>query len=86
MPHSAKGTPCSSATRSTPFCAAVSKDEGATWGLSKTLADDPDGWYCYTAIEFVGDRVLLAHCAGDSKVGRLNRTSLTSFDVAWLYR
>lgn len=70
----------------TPLCAAVSKDEGATWGPSKTLADDPDGWYCYTAIEFVGDRVLLAHCAGDSKVGRLNRTSFTSFDVAWLYR
>jgi sialidase-1 len=72
--------------RRTPLSVALSKDEGETWGPSKTLAGDPDGWYCYTAIEFVADRVLLAHCAGDPKVGRLNRTSITSFDVAWLYR
>jgi hypothetical protein len=72
--------------RRTPFTVAVSKDEGETWVLRKVLDDDPDGWYCYTAIEFVNDRVLLAHCAGDSKVGRLNRTRITAFDVAWLYR
>jgi hypothetical protein len=70
----------------TPFTVAVSKDEGETWGNRKTLDDDPDGWFCYTAIEFVNERVLLAHCAGDSKVGRLNRTRITTFDVQWLYR
>jgi hypothetical protein len=70
----------------TPFSVAVSRDEGKTWGPSKTLDDDPDGWYCYTAIEFVDERVLLAHCAGDSKVGKLNRTRLTTFDVLWLYK
>ncbi len=70
----------------TPFSVAVSKDDGLTWSPSKTLDDDADGWYCYTAIEFVNERVLLAHCAGDSKVGRLNRTRLTIFDTAWLYR
>jgi sialidase-1 len=70
----------------TPLRAAVSKDDGATWGPSKTLEDAADGWYCYTAIEVVGDRVLLAYCAGDSKVGRLNRTQITHFPVAWLYR
>ncbi len=70
----------------TPFCVAISKDEGKSWIKKKTLDDDPNGWYCYTAIEFVGDRVILAHCAGDAKVFRLNSTRLTSFDLSWLYK
>ena len=70
----------------TPFRVAISKDDGATWTNKKTLDDDPEGWYCYTAIEFVKGRVLLGHCAGDAKVGRLTRTRFTSFDVDWLYR
>jgi hypothetical protein len=70
----------------TPFTVAISRDEGGTWERVKTLEDDPDGWYCYTAIAFVGERVLLGHCAGDSKVGRLNLTQITSFDLDWLYR
>ena len=52
----------------------------------KPIDDDPDGWYCYTAITFVDDRVVLAHCAGDNKVGRLNLTQITSFDLGWLYQ
>jgi hypothetical protein len=70
----------------TPFSVAISRDEGETWEKVKTLDDDPDGTYCYTAIAFVADRVILAHCAGDSKVGGLSRTRITVFDVAWLYR
>jgi sialidase-1 len=70
----------------TPFNVAISKDEGVTWEKVKTLEGNPDGWYCYTAITFVGDRVLLGHCAGDTKVGRLNLTQITSFPIAWLYR
>jgi photosystem II stability/assembly factor-like uncharacterized protein len=69
----------------TPLSAAISRDEGTTWGATKTLDDNPDGWYCYTAIAFVGDRVLLGHCAGDSKIGRLNLTQITCFDVNCLY-
>lgn len=70
----------------TPLTVAISKDEGKTWEKVKTLEDDPDGWYCYTAIAFVGDQVLLGHCAGDKAVGRLNRTQITRFDLDWLYR
>ena len=72
----------------TPLSAAVSRDEGKTWGKSKTLYDNPRGWYCYTAIAFAGDRVLLGHCAGESGKGAsgLATTVVTSFDVEWLYR
>jgi Neuraminidase (sialidase) len=70
----------------TPFNVAVSRDDGRTWLPSNTLEDDPNGWYCYTAIAFVGGRVLLGHCAGDAQVGRLNLTQITAFDVDWLYR
>jgi len=70
----------------TPFHVAISKDEGKSWINVKTLEDRVDGWYCYTAIAFVKNRVLLGHCAGDAKVGRLNRTQITVFPVDFLYR
>ncbi len=69
----------------TPLNVAISRDEGKSWENVKTLADDPHGWYCYTAVEFVGDHVLLGHCAGDRRKGGLARTQVTRFPVAWLY-
>ena len=70
----------------TPFSIAISRDEGRTWASAKTLEDDPDGWYCYTAIHFEGKWILLGHCAGNSQLGRLNRTQITLVDLDWLYR
>lgn len=64
---------------------AISRDDGQTWENTKVLKDDPDGWYCYTAIVFRGDRVLLGHVAGDWDEGKLSTTQITSFDVDWLY-
>ncbi|MEW6303663.1 MAG: sialidase family protein [Verrucomicrobiota bacterium] len=73
------------AGKRTPLVAAISKDGGKTWPVRKLLEDDPDGWYCYTAIEFTKDNaVLLAYCAGDSKVGRLNRLRIRRVDLEWL--
>jgi hypothetical protein len=70
----------------TPQRVAVSKDDGVTWQPARTLDDDPNGWYCYTAIEFVGDDVLLAYCASDLKTSqRLADTQLRRFPVQWLY-
>ncbi len=57
----------------TPLVAAVSTDGGKSWPLVHPIEEDPDGWYCYTAMHFVDDAVLLGYCAGDSKVGGLNR-------------
>lgn len=49
----------------TPLSMAISRDEGTSWEDSITLFDNPNGWYCYTAIDFSGDSILLGHCAGD---------------------
>ncbi len=72
------------AGRRTPLCVAVSSDEGQTWGASRVIEADPDGWYCYTAIAFVKDRMLLAYCAGDKQVGGLNRLKVLAISKDWL--
>ncbi len=77
----------------TPYNVAISRDEGETWENIKTLENDPNGWYCYTAIEFVGNDVLLAHCAGwqprpEDAPGhetKLALTQLTRFPLSFLY-
>ena len=70
----------------TPLTVAISRDEGKTWEKAKNLANDPAGWYCYTAVEFVGDRVLLGYNAGGAGLKNLSRTVITYFDLDWLYR
>lgn len=68
----------------TPLVAGISRDGGQTWPIRRLLEDDPDGWYCYTAIHFVDDTVLLAYCAGDPKVGGLNRLRVRRISLEWL--
>ena len=71
--------------RRTPLCLAISKDEGRTWSKSRVIEGDPDGWYCYTAMAFVKNRVILAYCAGDRTVGGLNRLKVIALKRDWLY-
>ncbi|MGC9317724.1 MAG: sialidase family protein, partial [Armatimonadota bacterium] len=74
------------AGKRTPYTVAISRDEGQTWENVKVIDDDPMGWYCYTAMHFVDDHVLLGHCAGDRRVmGGLDLIQITIFDVDWLY-
>jgi predicted neuraminidase len=70
----------------TPFNLAISKDDGKSWEKIKSIESHPNGWYCYTAIEFVGDHVLLAHCAGDrvKSIG-LATTQITRLNYDWIY-
>jgi len=70
--------------RRTPLAVAVSSDNGQTWPDAKLIEDDPNSWYCYTAIYFVDDAVLLAYCAGDTKVGPLNRLRIRRIPLDWL--
>ncbi|MDB4583814.1 exo-alpha-sialidase [Draconibacterium sp.] len=70
----------------TPFNLAVSKDDGKGWNKIKTIESDPDGWYCYTAIEFVDDFVLLGHCAGNRQLfNGLETTRITRLSLDWVY-
>lgn len=64
-----------------PFNTAISKDEGKTWQHVRNIGSDPQGWYCYTAIEFTGDHVLLAHC----EFPGLNSLQVTRIPISWLY-
>lgn len=71
----------------TPFNIAISSDEGVSWKKIKTLQNDPDGWYCYTAIHFTKDGVLLGNCAGSrSKKTELSITDISLIDFDWIYQ
>ncbi|NOR74874.1 MAG: hypothetical protein GQ525_06925, partial [Draconibacterium sp.] len=70
----------------TPFNLAISEDEGKTWKKIKPVESDPAGWYCYTAIEFIDNYVLLGHCAGDTKTNDgLSATQVTRLSLDWIY-
>ncbi len=45
----------------TPLNIAISKDEGNTWIKNKILESDPQGSYCYNAIHFTGNGLLLGY-------------------------
>jgi predicted neuraminidase len=71
----------------TPLTAAISKDEGQTWESVKNVEDDPDGWYCYIAMHFVDDHVLLSNCAGSqSQKTHLDITKITRLSMDWIYK
>jgi Neuraminidase (sialidase) len=70
--------------RRTPLVSAISKDGGATWSPSRVIEGDPEGGFCYTAIHFVDDAVLLAYCAGDTRIGQLNRLRIRRIPLSAL--
>lgn len=45
----------------TPLCLAISRDEGKTWGNIEIVENDPLGSFCYPAIDFAGEHVLLGY-------------------------
>lgn len=78
------GLPPAERKARTPLSLSLSRDEGRTWTPSFALESDPRGWYCYTAMEYVGDDLLLAYVAGDQSPGkhlsasRVRRVSLSA--------
>lgn len=70
----------------TPLVAALSDDGGNTWHTKRVLEDDPNGWYCYTAMHFDGDYVLLGYCAGDRRTTNgLALTRVRRIPLQWFY-
>lgn len=80
-----RGIPDSLRGKRTPLVTTISRDEGQTWEHRRVLEDDPDGWYCYTAIHAEHDLVVLGYCAGNSQIGGLNLLQVTRVPVSWLY-
>ncbi|GAA5221512.1 hypothetical protein GCM10025777_21420 [Membranihabitans marinus] len=70
-----------------PFNIAISQNQGLTWKNVKTIHDDADGWYCYTAIHFINDKeFLLSYCAGNRPAGTgLSVTNISKFNTSYLY-
>jgi sialidase-1 len=65
----------------TPFNIAFSKDEGKTWLNNKILENNPEGSYCYPAIHYVDNEVLLSYYDW-STLG----TTILKFNSDWIYR
>ncbi len=55
----------------TPLTMAISKDDGSTWQAAVDVENDPGHGFCYTAIHFTDDAVLLAYCCGGGTRGVL---------------
>ncbi len=49
----------------TPYVLAVSRDDGCTFSEPMAFETEADAGYCYCAIHFLEDSLLLAYCAGN---------------------
>ncbi|MHB0939684.1 MAG: sialidase family protein [Armatimonadota bacterium] len=65
------GTQAGMGWRRNPLVTAVSSDEARTWTHKRVIECEPDHGYCYTAIHFVEDAVLLAYCCGGGQTSRV---------------
>lgn len=75
-----RSTPKSGGKR-TPLTMAISRDGGRTWQNPQPIRTAADGWYCYTAIHFVKNKVLLGFASGGSGLPGLSRMELVAFPL-----
>ena len=71
--------------RRAPLAVAFSTDNAKTWSPSQLIEDDLSGWYCYTAIHFTDDAVLLAYVAGNDEIGHLSRLRIRRLPLNLLH-
>jgi hypothetical protein len=76
---------CSQPPIRIPLAAAISRDGGRTWVNERLIEDRARHGFCYTAIAFAGERVLIAYCAHPSSYG-LQTTRISSFRIRDLYQ
>lgn len=85
-PFSSEANRFHPAGKRNPLCVAVSKDEGRSWSKSKIIEGNPDGWFCYTSITFLDDRVLLTYNSCVSKQWCMNRLKVAALSKDWFDR
>jgi sialidase-1 len=66
----------------TPLTAAVSRDEGGTWGPPRSLETDPHQTFAYTSVTFHRGRALLTYYVGDERTGRIS-SRFRSVPLSW---
>jgi sialidase-1 len=64
----------------TPLVLAWSRDEGATWERARVLEDDPARGFCYIALHFTREAILLAYCCGGRGGGVLQDSCIRLLD------
>ena len=65
----------------TPLSVAVSKDDGRTWIHVHDILEDPNGCYCYVAIAFVNNRILLGFSSTGKGLACLSQIELIDFPI-----
>jgi len=69
----------------TPLVVAISKDGGKTWPIRKMIeSEHPDGHFCYTAIHFVDNFVLLSYFAGEKTIAFGGPFLIRRISLEWL--
>ena len=82
--HSGRVPAPDKANQRAPLVAAFSIDGAKTWIAPQVIEADLTGWYCYTAIHFTDDAVLLAYVAGNDQLGHLSRLRIRRVPLAAL--
>jgi hypothetical protein len=69
----------------TPLVAAISTDDGKRWRYARVLETDPLRGFCYPALHFTEDAVLLAYCCGGPESGVLQDLCIRRIPLRELY-
>jgi sialidase-1 len=69
----------------TPLTAAISKDEGATWGHFADIDNRANFEAAYPSVTFVGDEALVAYYSRSRKGARGTEVTLRIFEIAQFY-
>lgn len=77
--------PAKSSWGRTPLVVAISSNEGTSWKNAKLLESDERRGFCYTAMHFTRDAVLLAYCCGGVNGGVLQDLCVRRITLDWLY-
>ena len=78
-----KGMPCNGPR--TPLTAAISKDEGATWGHFADIANRANFEAAYPSVTFAGDEALVAYYSRSRKGARGTEVTFRIFEIAQFY-
>lgn len=69
----------------TPLVAAISTNDGRSWRHARAIETDPNRGFCYIAIHFTEDALLLAYCCGGRESVVLQDLCIRRVTWDWFY-